>query len=221
MSVKDYYKILEVTDAASQNEIKKSYRRLALKYHPDKNFGQQLYEARFKEIQEAYDVLSDPKKRQDYNYRRNSDSRSHTQVKTKSYTPPTPQIILNQTIEFRRKVSVLDPDRVNKLAMFHQIQLLLSNVNVHVLQQHNDNKLNKRIIEEIMFCSRFLPFSNVEQICFQLTALAGTDNYMYQRIYNFSKSIRLKGFWHRYKIVAAILVSLLLCFAIYKVSAGF
>ena len=54
MAHKDYYKILEVTSAATSVEIKKSYRRLALQYHPDKNFGNQLYEAKFKEIQEAY-----------------------------------------------------------------------------------------------------------------------------------------------------------------------
>ena len=221
MSVKDYYKILEVTPAASQSDIKKSYRRLALRYHPDKNFGQQLYEAKFKEIQEAYHVLSDPKKRQDYNYRRNNYSHSYSHARTKAYTPATPQTILNQTIDFRKKVSVLDSDRMNKVALFQQIQLLLSNPNIQLLQQHNDTKLNKRVIEEILFCSRFLPFANVEQICFQLTALAGSDNYLYQKIYKFSKEMRLKSYWIRYKIVAAILMSLLLCFAIYKISSEF
>lgn len=218
--MKDYYKILEITSAASQNDIKKSYRRLALKYHPDKNFGHQLYEAKFKEIQEAYHILSDPKKRQDYNYRRNN-NHTHSQAKTKSYTPTTAQSILTQTIEFRKKISVLDPDRMNKAALFQQIQHLLSNHNVHILQHNNDNKLNKRIIEEILFCSRFLPFKHVEQICFQLTALAGTDNFMYQKIYTFSKQIRVKSYWNKYKILAAVIISLLLCFAMYKVSAEF
>ncbi|MGI8635766.1 MAG: DnaJ domain-containing protein, partial [Segetibacter sp.] len=47
---KDYYRILEVRPSASQADIKKSYRRLALQYHPDKNLGSELYEARFKDI---------------------------------------------------------------------------------------------------------------------------------------------------------------------------
>ncbi len=63
MIVKDYYKVLEVTPVASLQEIKKSFRRLAVKYHPDKNNGDQLAAARFVEIQEAYEVLSDPQKK--------------------------------------------------------------------------------------------------------------------------------------------------------------
>jgi len=59
---KDYYKILGVEKSASDEEIKKAYRKMALKYHPDKNKSPGA-EEKFKEIAEAYDVLSDPKKR--------------------------------------------------------------------------------------------------------------------------------------------------------------
>merc|ERR1712170_317154 len=62
---KDYYKILGVARGASDDEIKKAYRKLALKYHPDKNQTAGA-EEKFKEIGEAYDVLSDPKKKQVY-----------------------------------------------------------------------------------------------------------------------------------------------------------
>ncbi len=63
---KDYYKILGVSRNASQEEIKKAYRRLALKYHPDRNKGNKEAEEKFKEINEAYAVLSDPEKRRQY-----------------------------------------------------------------------------------------------------------------------------------------------------------
>jgi molecular chaperone DnaJ len=221
MSLKDYYKILEVTPTASQADIKKSYRRLALKYHPDKNFGNQLYEAKFKEILEAYHILSDVTKRNDYNHRRNYTSHSSSQAKKKTHTETTPQTILSQTIDFRRKIAVLDPDRMNKIALFQQIQHLLSHQNIQMLQQHNDSKMNKRIVEEILFCSRNLPFVHVEKICFQLTALAGTDNKLYHRIYSFSKEIRLKSYWNKYKLIAAIIVSIILCLIMYKVSTAF
>jgi molecular chaperone DnaJ len=62
----DYYKVLGVDRNASQEEIKKAYRRLARRYHPDRNPGDKQAEARFKEISEAYDVLSDPEKRRQY-----------------------------------------------------------------------------------------------------------------------------------------------------------
>jgi len=63
---KDYYKALNVSKTASADEIKKSYRKLARKYHPDANKGDPKAEERFKEISEAYNVLSDAKERKEY-----------------------------------------------------------------------------------------------------------------------------------------------------------
>jgi molecular chaperone DnaJ len=63
---RDYYEVLEITRTASSEEVKKSYRRLAVKYHPDKNPGDPQSEERFKELGEAYDVLMDDQKRAAY-----------------------------------------------------------------------------------------------------------------------------------------------------------
>lgn len=67
MSTKrDYYEVLGVTRSASEDEIKKAYRRLAMKYHPDRNQGDESSKEKFQECQEAYNVLSDAKKRAAY-----------------------------------------------------------------------------------------------------------------------------------------------------------
>jgi len=66
MSKRDYYEILEVSKSASADEIKKAYRKKAIKFHPDKNPGDKKSEENFKEAAEAYEVLSDPDKRQRY-----------------------------------------------------------------------------------------------------------------------------------------------------------
>lgn len=66
MDYKDYYKILGVDRKANTDEIRKAYRKLALKYHPDRNPGDKAAEDRFKDINEAYQVLSDPEKRARY-----------------------------------------------------------------------------------------------------------------------------------------------------------
>ncbi len=66
MSGKDYYKLLGVPKSAPAEDIKKAYRKLALKYHPDRNKGDKAAEAKFKDISEAYAVLSNPEKRKQY-----------------------------------------------------------------------------------------------------------------------------------------------------------
>jgi len=67
MAKRDYYEVLGVVKTASADEIKKAYRKLALKYHPDKNKGDKAAEAKFKEASEAYHVLSNKERRNNYN----------------------------------------------------------------------------------------------------------------------------------------------------------
>ena len=67
MAKRDYYDVLGVAKGADADEIKKAYRKMAIKYHPDKNEGDKAAEEKFKEAAEAYEVLSNPEKRQRYN----------------------------------------------------------------------------------------------------------------------------------------------------------
>lgn len=79
---RDYYEILSVTRNADGSEIKRAYRKLAMKYHPDRNPGDQEAEANFKECTEAYEVLSDDQKRQIY------DTYGHDGLKNSGYSGP-------------------------------------------------------------------------------------------------------------------------------------
>lgn len=66
MAKRDYYEVLRISRSASPDEIKKSYRKLALKYHPDRNPGDKKAEETFKTVSEAYEILSDPQRRSQY-----------------------------------------------------------------------------------------------------------------------------------------------------------
>lgn len=68
----NYYKVLEVNDNASPEEIKKSYRKLSMKYHPDKNLGDPSSQEKFQKISEAYETLGNPEKKQEYDMSRNN-----------------------------------------------------------------------------------------------------------------------------------------------------
>jgi hypothetical protein len=83
--INNYYYFLGVAENASDEDIKKAYRKLSLKYHPDKNPGDEFFENRFREIQEAYEMLNDKEKRRIYD-----DNLGHQQ---RSYRPNLPPVI--------------------------------------------------------------------------------------------------------------------------------
>ena len=79
--MKNYYQILGLERSASKDEVKKAFRLYASKYHPDKQSGDKFFEERFKELYEAYEVLSDDNKRRNYDFsfstNSNSDNRTN------------------------------------------------------------------------------------------------------------------------------------------------
>jgi len=85
MAERDYYEILGIRRGADGEEIKRSYRRLAMQYHPDRNPGDKKAEEKFKEASEAYEVLRDPEKREIY------DRFGHEGLRGTGFTGSTPR----------------------------------------------------------------------------------------------------------------------------------
>lgn len=94
--MKDYYYFLGISQDASVEDIKKAYRKLSMKYHPDKNDNDDFFELRFREVQEAYEVLIDTERRRSYDEQLNS---AHRNIKSK--LPPKIQKFHSDKIRAR------------------------------------------------------------------------------------------------------------------------
>jgi DnaJ-class molecular chaperone len=102
--MKSYYEILEILDTATEDEIKKAFRKMAMKWHPDRNPGSQIAEEKFKEMKAAYEILIDPFKREQYDFARkpSSSSSSHSQSSNSNYNNNSNHEVfsLNVVLEF-------------------------------------------------------------------------------------------------------------------------
>ena len=161
-------------------------------------------------------MLSDLRQRQEYNIKVNY--YSNAEKRKQQAPPPTAAAILQQAIIFRKKIAVLDPERMNKRVLYQRVQQLLGKQNMDILKHTNDIVLNKKIIREILFCSRHLTFAQVEKICYQLTELAGTDNSIYKTLFDFSRDTKRREFWNKYKLIIALLITFVLCGLIFFIS---
>jgi hypothetical protein len=213
MSSKDYYIILGVKPTASFDEIKRSYRRLALKYHPDKNPGDIIAETTFKEIVEAYEILSDTKKRDDYHYRR-----FYTyNYKYKDTPKATPQSILKDAVKLQQLVKRADPFRINQDALLLQIEEVLNENNLTILEEDKQLSVNAQIINALLIACKPMHFSFYLKVHEKLTLLAD-NNGSKQILANFYRLKQKEHTWSKYKVIGAVVLALLMCLAIFLIS---
>ena len=222
----DYYKILEVSKNASSEEIKKSYRRLALKYHPDKNLGNKIAEEKFKEIANAYEVLSDFEERKRYDKTINNQENLKNDAKNgdkDSGFDLTPSSILSIFKDIAAKVSKASSNEVNQIRIYDKINELLSEGIIDFLIDFNDIKTNHLIIKEVLKCSKPLAYDKhqiqnfiyIEKISQKLERLANKDIQTIQKINSIKK--RRKVISNFYKYTRASIYICLILFGIYSV----
>lgn len=134
MPVKDYYKILELSPGADPAAIKKNFRKLALRFHPDTNQGNEYAAAWFRELQEAYDTLSDPVKKDAY-----LQLRWLNQTQGKAMVMPvvlTPDTIAAEARALANRVAGLDHFRMDHAQLAENLENFLTDDRLQVLQQY-------------------------------------------------------------------------------------
>ncbi|HRH59638.1 MAG TPA: DnaJ domain-containing protein [Chitinophagaceae bacterium] len=214
MSSKDYYKILGVAPDASGQAIKKAYRKLAMKYHPDKNAGDGFTEDVFKEINEAYEIIGDPKKREDYHYKR-----LYTyNYKYKEAAKATPQSVLEETEQLLQQVNQSNPFRINRDALYFKMEQILSAETIEMLLTENTPEQNSVIIQKMVQAAKPLQLPHTEKLAAALYALANTNAEANKLIQNFLQQKRNEYFWNRYKVAGAVILAILLCLMIFLIS---
>jgi curved DNA-binding protein CbpA len=217
MLLKDYYKVLDIPPTASSLQVKKSFRNLALRFHPDKNPGNAFSEAKFREIQEAYSILSDPEKRADYNYKR-----WYNRSLGKAWEPfqHDPHSILKASEKLNNYIAGANVFQVDFDALSYHIREILSESNLAILHQFDNKSINQQVITLLLQSSVPLPLHYQLPIVASLQTLAAGDNYSLDMISIYRKQQQRKNKWSRYTALIILVCTLLLCLFIYNISAG-
>jgi hypothetical protein len=211
--VKDYYKILELPTTASLSEIKKSFRRLAQQYHPDKNDGSNMAAAHFHEIQEAYKTLSDPKKREAYHYQR---WYVRSTGKRFASAPLTPTHILQECRLLQQYVASMNIFHLRYDAVSLHVRELLNKNAMGMLLEQKNEAVNREIIQSILTSVQPLPRKFFIPIADLLLQLAGDDVSARSLIEQALTNKKQGHIWDKYKWVLMLVITALICWLIYR-----
>lgn len=212
MNLKDYYDILEIDTTATIPEIKKSFRKLAQQFHPDKTQSNPYASAQFNEINEAYQVLTDPSKKEYYLQQRWYNQSIARRKKQDVITPVT---ILKQSLELEKYVSTLDEYRMDKQGLEDYLLALLSNERVDLLKQFKEPDIIYQIVKLVLRTINSLPYKYATSIIIQLQSLAENDEPLKHQISISINKAAKKDLWEKYSTLFLFLLSLLVCTIIY------
>jgi len=214
--VKDYYKTLNIPVNESPADIKKAYRVLAMRFHPDKNAGDKYAEAFFKELQEAYSVLSKPHERRVYTQKRFYNTASAQKFEGNGAL--TPVHFLEDCKQLETYVRSLDFFRMDKIGLHDHIIRLLSPSSIHMLERFGEISTNDKIVEAILNSIQPLPLALAKNITTILSKIQSKSAQTSERINAFIKRKKQEAFWERYQIPILIVVTLFICVIIYELS---
>jgi molecular chaperone DnaJ len=212
--LKDYYQILQIQPHSTLAEIKQAFRRLAMIYHPDKNPNDKYAEVQFNEIKEAYEILTNPLKKERYLQERWYQSLG----KKRTAETITPVSILKLSLELEQYVSKLDVHRMDKQGLYNYIDELLSGDTIKRLNGFNEPEINTQIISTILNAMKPLPLKFVKPLLLKLGSLAGRDEIVLQRINVFLQDHKRIFLWERYKGLIILIFTALICILIYLTS---
>lgn len=212
MHIKDYYKLLELEPSATLPEIKKAYRRLALLHHPDKNNNDPYAAAQFSDIKEAYEILTNPSKKEKYLQQR---WYNQSTGRRKTQDVITPVSVLKQALELERYASKLDVFRMDKEGLRDYILELLSPTTIGQLKEFNEPAITRQIIDTIIRSANHLQEQQAIPIAERLRQLAGNDTSPHEQINIFAGKHRSRQQREKYNFLIILIATILICLLIW------
>lgn len=213
MPVKDYYKILGLEPGATEREIKKGFRQLAKRYHPDTNQGNQYSEAWFRELQEAYDTLTDPAKKEAYLQERwLQQSMGKRLARPEPLTPP---VILKEAADLLATVNTLDHFRMDHQALYNNILAVLSDEKLDMLSSFADKACNRQIARLLMEATEHLDDQYITAIFNRVKRLCQNDPDLLSTFQQMRTKRKKAAWWSKNQWWILLLATMALCGMIY------
>lgn len=210
MHLKDYYKILELEPSATLAEIKRSYRRLALLYHPDKTHNDPYAAAQFAEIKEAYEVLNSPTRKSHYLQQR---WYQQSTGKKKTQETITPVSVLKQALELDRYASLLDVHRMDREGLQAYMSDIISDDVLEKLSRFDEPAIKKEIAGILLHCSDLLTPQQFPSIAARLRRLT-SDPSILSLINMQQQKLDRKKRWEKIMPLVLLLVTGIICLLI-------
>ena len=214
MPVKDYYKLLKIAHSADLNTIKKAYRQLAMQYHPDKHGNNQSTHFYFQEIQEAYEVLSNPEKRENYHYQIWLEKAQGHELDTALSADQIIQLFIHT----ERTIHETDSFRRNNEQLTEILVSLYSNTRLELIAETNDKSLETTTLQMAMQSSSSLSSDAQLKLIHQLNPILKKHPQMHETWMEQVNTSMRKEKIEKFKVPIVILTTILLCLAILLLS---
>ncbi len=211
MPVKDYYATLRIPQGADASSIKKAFRTLAMEYHPDKRGENAENDHYFREIKEAYGVLSDPQLREEYHYQRWLEKSMGHQLDT--FVQPAQ--ILQLFIKAEQYISTTDGFKIDKPMLFNHVFKLFSHARLEAILSENNPAMEATTVQMAMRMSARL---NLEGCLFMADHLKKMLKKHPHEAKDWEKLLRKKNKEQRIeqlKVPLVLALTLLICFLIF------
>ncbi len=211
MTLKDYYEVLEISPGASEAAIKKAFRKLAMRYHPDRNHGNPIANHHFREIREAYAVLSNPVARSEYHQQR------WPGQSTKFPDLLRPQDLVEHLGLLQKSLTEADEFRMNHAGLQKQMELFLSSHHIELMREA-PVETTRLFFRQLMQILRFLPWPRLQEIDRKLQPLAALHPAAQQDWHRFFRQKRKTYSWEKYKGFLVVLIALAISYLIYRIA---